>query len=699
MACPGTPGSHLAPPASDDAPLRILVAQAEARRGGGVDQLAELANHGARAERMLALRGLGRTGGPVALATLRTALSDPDVEVTAAAAAALGVAALLDEPGKNDEPSTVGPALAQALARVAPAAKPIVIEAIGRASTTTSEPELARLLTGAPAIAEAAALALGRFGRRKIEVSGATRRALSELTASPEPAVRYAAVYALAREVVPTGADPLAARLVDELGERVADDLPEIRMQAVTALERHALVGPRHAIIEQALLDRDWRVAAVAAAALTGDRGDDAGRDAVAAVLARRYGQLETGAPAEAHVVLQALQGLERAGDRPLVIASVSAIAARAAASTALSPLVRGWIECRALAVLVHGAAVPDYDAVARCGHGTLDDHLRLPLLGELIKDKVGSVASRRAALGTLLTHADARVRAAGLDALPALWEDGEASDHRAAISTLISAIASPDPILAGAAIDAAGAVYDKLGANDPALDGAILARAAHTPDPELAAAIAALIGKRTIAGGADLCRAGLGGHPVRVQAARACLDAMGEPAPVAAPGPATPPPLDLTVALGAGPVSWRLATTRGEIVIALRPDVAPWAVAAIVTLTRRGFYDGLELHRVVPAFVVQGGDPTMSGSGGPGFSLPSEPGSLAEGPGFVAGGVGLADSGRDSAGSQWFAMHSRAPHLDGRYTWCGSIERGAKAADALLVGDKIVKATIEGGL
>ena len=142
----------------------------------------------------------------------------------------------------------------------------------------------------------------------------------------------------------------------------------------------------------------------------------------------------------------------------------------------------------------------------------------------------------------------------------------------------------------------------------------------------------------------------------------------------------------------------WRVTTTRGDLVIALHPDVAPWAVAMIVALTRKHFYDGLAFHRVVPNFVVQGGDPTESGSGGPGFSIPAEPAALADGIGYRAGGVGIADSGRDSGGSQWFAMHSRAPHLDGRYTQIGTLETGQKSADALLIGDRVVRATIEVG-
>jgi cyclophilin family peptidyl-prolyl cis-trans isomerase len=191
------------------------------------------------------------------------------------------------------------------------------------------------------------------------------------------------------------------------------------------------------------------------------------------------------------------------------------------------------------------------------------------------------------------------------------------------------------------------------------------------------------------------VCRAGLATAPARAKAAAECLRTLGEATAAPATTAAEPPPGDPASVIGKT-LLWHLATTRGEIVIELRPDVAPWAVTSIVALTRRGFYDGLEFHLVGPNFVAQGGDPTQSGWGGPGYSLPAEPGSSADGAGYVLGGVGMADSGRDSGGSQWFIMHSRAPHLDGRYTWIGSVVSGQKSADALLIGDKVEKATIE---
>jgi cyclophilin family peptidyl-prolyl cis-trans isomerase len=279
---------------------------------------------------------------------------------------------------------------------------------------------------------------------------------------------------------------------------------------------------------------------------------------------------------------------------------------------------------------------------------------------------------------------------------LTAPWKEGTAADHASAIGILVGALASKEPILAGNAVDAAGGFYEAIGTGDhAAIDSAVIARATTEKDAELSGSLLELIGKQKIAAGVEACRAGLAGIPVRAKAARGCLHALGEPAndpPVPAHAPA--PPVDPANVIGAD-LEWHLETTRGEIVIALAPEVAPWAVASIVALTTSGKYDGLEFHRVVPNFVVQGGDPTESGWGGPGYALPAEPGTTADGAGYVAGGVGMADAGKDSGGSQWFIMHARAAHLDGRYTWVGAVVSGQKSADALLIGDKVVKATI----
>src|SRR5262249_28426177 len=236
--------------------------------------------------------------------------------------------------------------------------------------------------------------------------------------------------------------------------------------------------------------------------------------------------------------------------------------------------LTRGWIECLAAVATVRGSPTPDFGIIAACGHGLLPDHLRLPLLGELIDANAGDLATRRAALHTLITHADPRVRAAALGALAAMWKAGDASDHRTAITTLVAALATPSPIIAGSAIDAAGALYDLQldPADKTALDTALVTRAATETDPELGSSLLELVGKRAIASGAEACRAGLTGHPVRARAAAKCLTALGEAAAPPPPTPAKAPPVDVTVAIGA-PVHWHLTTSRGEIASVLRPD------------------------------------------------------------------------------------------------------------------------------
>jgi cyclophilin family peptidyl-prolyl cis-trans isomerase/HEAT repeat protein len=700
-ACPAGTAKPPESPRPDDAPLRIRIAQAEARRAGGVAELVDLALRGAGGERLLALRALGRigvTGGPQPVATLLTALGDGDPAVVGAAASAIGVAASLDD---GDLGAT------DALLAALPRGGAPVVEALGRAGSAVAQPALVALL-GDARLGVHAAHALARHGRRRIELAESARDALVPITASADPEVRYAAVYALAREfrappggasaggasgaaqasAVPPSPPPLVAALV----ARLADQVGEVRAQAIAGLGRRKAIAAARAAgarLDNLLLDRDWRVAVEAVRAL-GDT--DEGRDAIAAAIVRRFGELER-EPTAAHVIMEGARAIAGAAQRPVVAAAIGSLAANARSQAALPALTRGWIECLATSAAVRARADAELTAVEQC---PLTDHLRLPLVAQLISADIGSLAARRAALAKLLGHRDPRVRAAGLGALPALWKAGDATDHRSAISTLVAALAAPDPIAASAAVDAATAIYEVIGAADHSLlDAAVVARAQAERDPELGAAVLELIGKRTLVDGVAACRAALEGDPVRAKAGTACLKALGETPPELPPVVASAPPVDVSAVVGKR-LRWRVATSRGDVVIRLHPDVAPWAVATIVALTRKGFYDGIEFHRVVPNFVVQGGDPTESGSGGPGFAIPAEPGALADGPGYLIGGVGIADAGRDSGGSQWFIMHSRAAHLDGRYTWIGTVESGQKSADALLVGDQVVRATIE---
>ncbi len=136
------------------------------------------------------------------------------------------------------------------------------------------------------------------------------------------------------------------------------------------------------------------------------------------------------------------------------------------------------------------------------------------------------------------------------------------------------------------------------------------------------------------------------------------------------------------------------LETARGVIRIRLRPDLAPQAVNSFVFLAREGFYDGTTFHRVIPGFIAQGGDPTGRGHGGPGYRLHDE---LSDEP-FVAGAVGLANSGPDSNGSQFFIALADAPQLTGRFTYLGSVEDGLEAARALTPRDPAAEGELPDG-
>ncbi len=140
------------------------------------------------------------------------------------------------------------------------------------------------------------------------------------------------------------------------------------------------------------------------------------------------------------------------------------------------------------------------------------------------------------------------------------------------------------------------------------------------------------------------------------------------------------------------GSVKAVLTTEKGTFTIVFNPEEAPLTVDNWVKLARAGYFNGLEVHRVVPNFVMQDGDPRGDGNGGPGWSIRCEMNMLP----FDRGAVGMALSGKDTGGSQWFVTHSAQPHLDGGYTVFGHVnEKDMKVVDSIVRGDKIVKVTI----
>jgi cyclophilin family peptidyl-prolyl cis-trans isomerase/HEAT repeat protein len=128
------------------------------------------------------------------------------------------------------------------------------------------------------------------------------------------------------------------------------------------------------------------------------------------------------------------------------------------------------------------------------------------------------------------------------------------------------------------------------------------------------------------------------------------------------------------------------VSTDKGAFTVELLPDDAPLNVDNFVELARRKFFDGIAFHRVVPNFVIQGGDPRGDGNGGPGYQIRCE---INEAP-YERGAVGMALSGKDTGGSQWFVTHSPQPHLDGGYTVFGRVVSGMEVVDRIVRGDRI---------
>ncbi|HEU4478266.1 MAG TPA: peptidylprolyl isomerase, partial [Pyrinomonadaceae bacterium] len=126
--------------------------------------------------------------------------------------------------------------------------------------------------------------------------------------------------------------------------------------------------------------------------------------------------------------------------------------------------------------------------------------------------------------------------------------------------------------------------------------------------------------------------------------------------------------------------------TSQGRFSIELLPEDAPLNVDNFVQLARRRYFNGIVFHRVVPNFVIQGGDPRGDGNGGPGYQIRCE---INEMP-YDRGTVGMALSGKDTGGSQWFVTHAPQPHLDGGYTVFGRVVAGMEVVDRIVRGDVI---------
>jgi peptidyl-prolyl cis-trans isomerase B (cyclophilin B) len=136
------------------------------------------------------------------------------------------------------------------------------------------------------------------------------------------------------------------------------------------------------------------------------------------------------------------------------------------------------------------------------------------------------------------------------------------------------------------------------------------------------------------------------------------------------------------------------LDTEKGPIELELYPEHAPQTVNNFVFLAEEGFYDGVTFHRVIDGFMIQGGDPTGTGRGGPGYQFDDE---LEDNPlSHEKGVLSMANAGPNTNGSQFFITHAPQPHLDGKHTVFGTVTAGQDVVEAIEQGDAIEHVTVE---
>ncbi|MCX5752488.1 MAG: peptidylprolyl isomerase, partial [Candidatus Krumholzibacteria bacterium] len=480
----------------------------------------------------------------------------------------------------------------------------------------------------------------------------------------PDARVTACAAYAMGRLGYREG--------IDRIGELLGHESAEVRFRAVEALGRLKADG---AVSLIAPLTRDTdRWVAIKAAETLGRIGSGKGAGALEALLASKDDYLRTVAlnglavvggkkqfepvkplihdrsPMVRRAALGAAATTGKDAARPLLLATVEN-GARREKSTALELL--GTLgNPDDLALLVQ-ALMPGGDPLVREGAATgLGNWER--------KADLGAPCGYRDESGVALTPLDALQRAANGDdwvvasiAIESLGKVGPS----AVVPDLIRVYDAHSSFNDGdrklAVVDAIGSMARKIGAGDAEKFGLkeFFARAAVDADPRIASAAA------RAASGFDM----------KLQAASAGAWQRG----------ATPwqePALPL------GDVTIRVSTSRGDIEILLYGDEAPAAARSILALAKAGFYDGSAFHRIVPGFVIQGGCPRGDGWGDAGFLLRNEINMHR----YERGTVGMADSGKDTAGSQFFITHTPQPHLNGRYTIVGRVTKGMEVVDTI---------------
>jgi cyclophilin family peptidyl-prolyl cis-trans isomerase/HEAT repeat protein len=625
--------------------------------------------------RKRAFLALGRMQDPNTAGAMVEGLSDPDPGVRGEAAFAIGLLGLSWAPLADDVKARLTRGLLEKEATETDAAvKLSMLEAMGRVATAPLADRLVERLTLAGDVQSRAAISIGLLARAKTPIPPRAYAALALMLKKENPiGVRYGGAYALLQTKNATARPYLLMC--------AGDDASEIRALCAKGL------GDTGTDIDAVTLkklidDPDYRVAVEATRSLARLAGKckSAACPALGALadLNFRVERLVRGDTVGGGQPLLALaqQGLPAAGKSLLQSLRTQIAAAKSAPDQKIKTDAAN-LDCRLAAALDRiGGSITE---VMTCGHGLVDEPRRLQLGLQALQEaaKSGTVDGNKLNLevASFVFHADPRVKLAAVELL------GELKTP-AAQDKVRSQLLSADLVLAAAAASSAAKLGDKsqipqirqlaqkaLSAVDiaPTVSEALMTLDAKDAIPDLEAWLKSP--NATIRQSAAEALTKLQGTPVTADRVET---PMASQRPTYAPKNAK-----LTITTG-----------KGEFEIALFTEDAPLTSANLYSLARKGFFRNLTFHRVVPDFVAQGGDPRGDGNGGPGYTIRCE---VNHKP-YARGVVGMALSGKDTGGSQFFVTAAPQPHLDGRYTAFGEVTKGQEVVDALLEGDQIVE-------
>jgi cyclophilin family peptidyl-prolyl cis-trans isomerase/HEAT repeat protein len=543
-----------------------------------------------------------------------------------------------------------------------------LIEALGKTGDAASLRTLLRLRPP-PNRNPTLALTLARYGMREIVDATATDWLVEHLT-DDDSWTRRNAAYALGR------VEALAAGRADTIRAVLGDLAPDdpTAMHLIRALGSVGDSTAAARIADWLRTAPDWRTRVEAARALSSLPTADESQAALVSALDDSH-------PLVARTAAETLAGLDWSTDRAAAVGAW--LNAHPNQWRVAAPLLRG------LARNDRSQYVLDTVARWRTERSPVVYAAALPALAPLDAPRADSL------LDAALRSEDLRVAAAGVRAVVSRWGHARPDGAEAAFERLSAAVRRGDPaLLYHAAPALTDSAFAAMGAAAP------LARTYRTlntpPDLEGMTAVLEALGTLGGATATTVLRGALDHpHPAIRKAAAQGLSTATDTTVTAAPRPLPETPSldwDYLQKLGPHP-RLVLETNRGTVTIELDAEQAPQTVQALTRFAREGRYDGVPFHRVVPNFVVQGGDfVRQDGFGGPGFFLRTEVTRI----GHRRGTIGMASAGRDTEGSQFFVPHSMQPHLDGNYTAFGRVTDGMNVVDRLRVDDRIEEVRVE---